>query len=65
MSDNDAVEGFCLKCREKKVMVGILLTTMGNGTPAIVDAHLNRESAAARDKVKGGNLATLLGIDTR
>ena len=35
MQDSEAVEGFCLKCREKKVMVGILLTTMGNGTPAI------------------------------
>ena len=35
----------------------------GSGTPAIVDAHLDRESAAARDKVKGGNLAKLLGID--
>lgn len=34
----------------------------GSGTPAIVDAHLDRESQADRDKVKGGNLATLLGI---
>ena len=35
MLDKEAIEGFCLKCRDKKVMVGILLTTMGNGTPAI------------------------------
>lgn len=32
----------------------------GSGTPAIVDAHLDRESASARAKVKGGNLARLL-----
>lgn len=35
MTDSEAIEGFCLKCREKKLMVGILLTTMGSGTPAI------------------------------
>jgi len=35
MHGSEAIEGFCLKCRERKVMVGILLTTMGNGTPAI------------------------------
>lgn len=32
----------------------------GSGTPAIVDAHLADLSAAERDKVKGGNLITLL-----
>jgi predicted TIM-barrel fold metal-dependent hydrolase len=32
----------------------------GSGTPAIVDAHLDRESAEAREMVKGGNLARLL-----
>ena len=32
----------------------------GSGTPGIVDAHLDRESEAARDKVKGGNAAQLL-----
>ncbi|MCJ7550638.1 MAG: amidohydrolase family protein [Anaerolineae bacterium] len=31
-----------------------------SGTPDIVDAHLDREPAAARAKVKGGNLAKLL-----
>lgn len=35
MQESEAIEGFCLKCRERKTMVGILLTTMGNGTPAI------------------------------
>ena len=35
MSESEAIEGFCLKCRESKLMVGILLTTMGNGTPAM------------------------------
>ena len=32
----------------------------GGGTPKIVDAHLDRESDTAREKVKGGNLARLL-----
>jgi predicted TIM-barrel fold metal-dependent hydrolase len=32
----------------------------GSGTPGIVDAHLDRESAEERAKVKGGNLARLL-----
>jgi predicted TIM-barrel fold metal-dependent hydrolase len=32
----------------------------GSGTPRIVDAHLEGYSEAARDKVKGGNLARLL-----
>lgn len=32
----------------------------GGGTPGIVDAHLDRESNADREKVKGGNLARLL-----
>jgi predicted TIM-barrel fold metal-dependent hydrolase len=32
----------------------------GSGTPAIVDAHLDREPAAARARVKGENLARLL-----
>jgi L-fuconolactonase len=32
----------------------------GSGTPSIVDAHLDRESAAERERVKGGNLADLL-----
>ncbi len=31
-----------------------------DGTPAIVDAHLDRESEEAREKVKGGNLGRLL-----
>jgi hypothetical protein len=35
MTESQAIEGFCLKCRESKQMVAILLTTMGNGTPAI------------------------------
>ncbi len=35
MLESEAIQGFCLKCRETKLMVGILLTTMGNGTPAI------------------------------
>jgi predicted TIM-barrel fold metal-dependent hydrolase len=34
----------------------------GSGTPGIVDAHLDRESEAERDRVKGGNLARLLGL---
>jgi predicted TIM-barrel fold metal-dependent hydrolase len=34
----------------------------GSGTPRIVDAHLDRETAAERDKVKGGNLARLLAL---
>lgn len=29
------LEGFCLKCRQMKTMVGILLTTLSNGTPAV------------------------------
>jgi L-fuconolactonase len=33
----------------------------GSGTPGIVDAHLDRESEAERDNVKGGNLVRLLG----
>ena len=35
MKSNEPLEGFCLKCRQNKTMVGILLTTLGNGTPAI------------------------------
>jgi len=35
MQDSEEIQGFCLKCRERKLMVGILLTTMGNGTPAL------------------------------
>lgn len=35
MYNSDPLEGFCLKCREMKTMVGILLTTLGNGTPAV------------------------------
>lgn len=34
----------------------------GSGTPGIVDAHLPEYSEAERAKVKGGNLARLLGI---
>ncbi len=34
----------------------------GSGTPAIVDAHLDHLSTAAREKVKGGNLAQLLSF---
>ncbi len=33
----------------------------GSGSPQIVDAHLEHLSGADRDKVKGGNLAGLLG----
>lgn len=33
----------------------------GSGTPAIVDAHMPEYSTADREKVKGGNLARLLG----
>jgi L-fuconolactonase len=34
----------------------------GSGTPGIVDAHLAHLSEADRNKVKGGNLAALLGF---
>ena len=34
----------------------------GSGTPAIVDAHLSHLSEADRDKVRGDNLARLLGF---
>jgi len=34
----------------------------GSGTPAIVDAHMEGYSEADRAKVKGGNLARLLGF---
>jgi predicted TIM-barrel fold metal-dependent hydrolase len=34
----------------------------GSGTPAIVDAHMDRESEAERAQVRGGNLARLLSI---
>lgn len=34
----------------------------GGGTPRIVDAHLEHLPEAERDKVKGGNLAALLGF---
>ena len=34
----------------------------GSGTPGIVDAHMTGFSAEDRDKVKGGNLAELLGF---
>ena len=34
----------------------------GSGTPGIVDAHMDQESEAERDQVKGGNLARLLGV---
>jgi predicted TIM-barrel fold metal-dependent hydrolase len=33
----------------------------GSGTPGIVDAHLDQETKEERGKVKGGNLARLLG----
>jgi predicted TIM-barrel fold metal-dependent hydrolase len=33
----------------------------GSGTPAIVDAHMSDYSESDREKVKGGNLAQLLG----
>ena len=36
----------------------------GSGTPGIVDAHLDHLPGAARDKVKGGNLARLLSRGT-
>ena len=35
MKGSEPLEGFCLKCRQNKTMVGILLTTLSNGTPAI------------------------------
>jgi len=35
----------------------------GSGTPGIVDAHMEGYSEADRAKVKGGNLARLLGFD--
>jgi predicted TIM-barrel fold metal-dependent hydrolase len=34
----------------------------GGGAPGIVDAHLDHFSAAERKQVKGGNLASLLGL---
>ncbi|MFW6195446.1 MAG: amidohydrolase family protein, partial [Chloroflexota bacterium] len=34
----------------------------GSGTPRIVDAHMPEHSDAERDKVRGGNLAQLLGL---
>ena len=34
----------------------------GGGAPEIVDAHLDHLSPADRAKVKGGNLARLLGF---
>jgi len=36
---------------------------LDSGLPSIVDAHLDHLSEADRDKVKGGNLAALLGFD--
>ena len=33
----------------------------GSGAPAVVDAHMPDHTAAERDRVKGGNLAELLG----
>ena len=35
----------------------------GSGTPEIVDAHLSEYTEADRQKVKGDNLARLLGWD--
>ena len=35
----------------------------GSGTPRIVDAHLDREPAAAREGIKGGNVARLLKVE--
>jgi hypothetical protein len=35
MKHSEPLEGFCLKCRQSKTMLGILLTTLNNGTPAI------------------------------
>ncbi|GEM_PF-5839620 len=35
MSYQEPLEGFCLKCRQNKTMVGILLTTLSSGVPAI------------------------------
>jgi predicted TIM-barrel fold metal-dependent hydrolase len=34
----------------------------GGGSPAIIDAHMERYSESDRLKVKGGNLARLLGF---
>ena len=34
----------------------------GGGTPRIIDAHLDHWSEGERDRVKGGNLAALLGF---
>jgi predicted TIM-barrel fold metal-dependent hydrolase len=39
---------------------GVDRMVWGGGTPTIVDAHLDRESEAEREQVKGGNLARLL-----
>ena len=38
MTGNEPLEGFCLKCRQAKTMVGILLTTLSSGIPAITGA---------------------------
>ena len=35
MAYQEPLEGFCLKCRQNKTMVGILLTTLSSGTPAM------------------------------
>ncbi|MEO6063263.1 MAG: amidohydrolase family protein [Thermoflexales bacterium] len=35
----------------------------GSGSPEIIDAHLDQFSAAERGRIKGGNLAKLLGFD--
>ena len=35
MSENQPLEGFCVKCRSAKTMVGILLTTLNKDVPAL------------------------------
>ena len=35
MSENEPLEGFCIKCRQTKTMLGILLTTLNKDVPAL------------------------------
>ena len=35
MSESEPLEGFCIKCRQTKTMVGILLTTLNKDVPAL------------------------------
>jgi hypothetical protein len=38
MGENEPLEGFCIKCRQSKTIVGILLTTLNSGIPALTGA---------------------------